>query len=967
MANNETTTKFNVDITQLKSQFQEAQRQIKLVNSEFKAATAGMDNWAKTSDGLTAKINQLNGVLDGEKSKLQSLKEQYRLVVEEQGENSKAAQELAIKINNQQAAVNSTEKSLRNYVKQLEDLENASDDAADNMDDLADASNDTVENMDDLGDSAEDAEDGFTVLKGTIATFAGNVLSNLVSKLGEALSSMWNLAEETKEFRDQMHKLESAAKTGGYSVDSANKMFKKFYSVLGDETASNTATSNLLASGMAMDDLNKITHSMIGIWAQYGDSIPLDGLAESINETARVGQITGNLADALNWAGINEDDFNVKLSECSSEQERQALIANTLQNQYGELSDAYMENNESIMRANEANLEYEENLAKIGEKIEPIQTELKIGFNNILSSFVDMLDGVDFDLITEQIRNAFEKISNIDWKSIGEKIESGIGVVKEIFNWILDNKAIVISAITSIVTGLLAFNVASIIIALTTAFKKLTLSQLKSAIAQKLLNTTMLKNPIALVIAAIAALVAGFIVLWNTSDEFREFWINLWEKIKDVVLPVWQKIKEIVFAAIEKIKEIWNTMLPYISAIWEKIKEISSTVGTAIAGFFSAAWQKIKEIWNAAQPYFQMVYDNIVSPLVEIGKSMFNAFHEAWLLIKTVWDLVSPYFASIWETIKEVFSYVKDYFYNVFQAAWGVIQIIWGIAAPYFQTVWDNIVAIFSVVKPFFEGMFSVAWEAIKTIWNAATGFFKNIWDTIATIFSVVRNVLEGNWSDAWNAIKNIVKQWAGYFGDVWDDIKNVFAAVKDWFKETFEAAWEAVKEVFSNWGDFFSGLWTDIQDKFTLIGTNIADAISGAVTSGINGVISLIEGTINSGIDLINGAINWINEIPGVDIGYFGSLNLPRLAKGGIVNSPTIAEIGEQGREAVIPLQNNLGWLKELAAQLSKEMNQNVGFNNSTSNSTVNNFYQTNNSPKSLSRLEIYRQSKNLLSFKGV
>ncbi|MCC8069427.1 MAG: hypothetical protein LIO71_06735, partial [Ruminococcus sp.] len=101
--NEETTTKFKVDISQLKAQFQEAQRSIRLVNSEFKNATAGMDDWSKTSDGLNAKIKQLNGVLDSEKSKLNSLKEQYALVVQQEGDNSKSAQELAIKINNQEA------------------------------------------------------------------------------------------------------------------------------------------------------------------------------------------------------------------------------------------------------------------------------------------------------------------------------------------------------------------------------------------------------------------------------------------------------------------------------------------------------------------------------------------------------------------------------------------------------------------------------------------------------------------------------------------------------------------------------------------------------------------------------------------------------------------------------------------------------------------------------------------------
>lgn len=869
-----TTTRFGVDITDLKKQFQDAKKSIAIINSEFKNATASMDNWSTSADGLSAKIKQLNSLEEQEAKKLEVLREEYRRVVEAQGENSAGAKELTIEMNNQEATLKGVQKQLRNYTQQLEDLENSTGGAADNLEEIADAN-------ENLGKSTEKAENGFSVLKGAISNFVGSALSSLVSKIGEAISSLWNLSDETKEFRDQMNKLSSSAKDGGYSVGYANDTFKKFYKVLGDEVASNTTTSNLLATGMAMNELNKVTKAMIGVWGKFGDSIPLDGLAESINETAKVGQITGNLADALNWAGINEDDFNIKLSECGNEQERQSLIADTLSNTYSSLADTYMETNASIMNANEVQLEYTENLSKLGAKIEPIQTELKRGFNEILSSFVEMLDGLNFEKVTQGIKNVFDYINNIDWSGIGNSVNIGIGVIEEVFQWILDNQTIILSALASIVAGLVAMNVANMIISLTTAFKNLKFAQLKSAIAQKLLNNTMLKNPVGLVIGAIAGLVAGFVVLWNKSDKFKAFWINLWEKIKEVVPPVWEKIKSAMFSAWDKIKTTWNKVQPYFKSTFTKVKEIIVTVSSSFVGFFQNAWDKIKEVWDNAQPYFQMVWDNVISPLVEIGESMVNAFHEAWLLIKTVWDLVSPYFLNIWNTIKEIFSYVAEFFKGVFEAAWGVIQIVWGVVAPYFQAVWDTIKAVFSVVKTYFEGVFSVAWESIKAIWGTVTNFFKSIWDTIAGIFSVVRNVLTGNWSDAWEGIKGIVSTWKDFFSGVWDNIKNVFSAVKDWFKDTFQSAWDSIKEVFSTWTDFFGGLWDDIKNKFVDIGINIADAIGGSVKSGINGVISLIEGTLNNGIDMINGAIDWINSIPNVSIGYINGLSLPRLAKG--------------------------------------------------------------------------------------
>lgn len=396
-------------------------------------------------------------------------------------------------------------------------------------------------------------------------------------------------------------------------------------------------------------------------------------------------------------------------------------------------------------------------------------------------------------------------------------------------------------------------------------------------LAIKGLGASMAANPIGLIAVAITALVAAFIYLWNNCEGFRKFWIGLWENIKAA----------------------FQSFLTWIAPAIEKIKS-----------FFVSLWAKIQEIWNA-----------IIASLQPVFESISGAFQEAWALIRVVWDAVAPYFLAIWQQIEAVFSVVKEVLGMHFKNAWEAIKLVWSVAVSYFQTIWNNIVLVFSVVKTYFAGMFKTAWEAIKAVWNAVTGYFKAIWDTIAGIFSVVRNVLTGNWRDAWNGIKGIVGTWVSYFKGVWDSIKNVFGSVKSWFSSTFLAAWSAVKGVFSNWGSFFAGLWNSIKNTFSNIGTNIATAISGAVKAGINGVISRIEGVINTGVNLINGAINLINKIPGVSIGKLGRLSLPRLARGGIVDRPTLAEVGEDGREAIIPLDRNTGWIRQVAQDLNREL----------------------------------------------
>ena len=213
------------------------------------------------------------------------------------------------------------------------------------------------------------------------------------------------------------------------------------------------------------------------------------------------------------------------------------------------------------------------------------------------------------------------------------------------------------------------------------------------------------------------------------------------------------------------------------------------------------------------------------------------------------------------------------------------------------------------------EGMDPHKYESAAT---KLKKWFQNTWDNIKGFFKDAGSFFKEKFSNAWKEVENAWKNAGDWFKDTWNKVKNAFSETKNWFKSTFQDAWKNVQNVFSNWGSFFSGLWDKIKSTFSNLGTNIANAIGGAVKSGINGVISMIENTINSAINLINGAIGLVNKIPGVSVGTIGRLSLPRLAKGGIVDSATIAMIGEAGKEAVLPLENNTQWMDKLAEKIA-------------------------------------------------
>lgn len=492
--------------------------------------------------------------------------------------------------------------------------------------------------------------------------------------------------------------------------------------------------------------------------------------------------------------------------------------------------------------------------------------------NTILSALAPALEG-----LASKVRNFAQWFTSLDDKAkltivtIGG-IVAAIGPALIAFGKMATGVSSAVKAIQTIKTAYAAAKAAissfNIVQTAQAAISKVV------AAAQWLVNAAMSANPIGLIIIAIAGLVAAFVLLWNKCEGFRNFFLGMWEGIKTA----------------------FQAFLDWISPAIEAIK-----------GCFEGLWTKLQEIWAY-----------IIQSVQPIKEAISGAFSEAWELIKVVWDLVKPYFAAIWENIKVVFSVVKEVLSGFFEAAWIAIQAVWDVASSYFAAVWDTIKAIFSVVATYLGGMFSTAWTAIKAVWDTVTGYFTAVWDTIKGIFAVVKAVLSGNWSDAWEAIKGIVNTWANFFSGVWDSIKAVFSSVSSWFGDTFSAAWTAVKNVFSTWGSFFTGLWDTIKNTFSSLGTSIASAIGNAVKSGMNGVISMIENTINGAINLINGAIKLINKIPGVTVGNVGELELPRLAKGGIITKSIIANIGENGTEAVLPLEKNTKWLNLIAKKLA-------------------------------------------------
>ena len=670
---------FGLDVTDLKAGLQETKRSITTANKEFNNAIAGMDDWKSSSEGLGAKLKQLGTTLDMQERVVRGYRAELDKTIEKFGENSIQARNLRDKLLDAETAVKKTEKSIRYFNEELEKVERQEKDATDETKKLSRA-------LGDLDNATVDVKGGFTVLKGAMANFVSTAVTSLISGLRSAV-------EESRELRKETSRLETAFIDNGFSSEQATASFIELNSVLGDTGRSTEALQLLSTMADSEDELTQYTDILTGVYGKFGDSLPVESLAEAMNHTAKLGEVQGTLADALEWVGINVDDFNAKLAECSGEEERAKLIRDTLNDVYSEASDTYKELNKDLIDSQKAETEYALAQADMGEQVEPILTSIKRGWTDILEAFTDMLKGMDLKGLQDGISDAFEYF-----------VDEVVPIIKDAIQFVIKHKTIILSLITAIGAGFLAWKVASIIGGIVTAFRTWKTVTEGVTLAQKLLNTVMKANPIGLIITLIAGLVAGFITLWNTSDEFRNFWIGL----------------------------------------WEKIKEVAGVVIDAIVKFFSSAWEWIKEAWAGAVEWFGNLWEGIKTTFASVGTWFSNLFTDAWNGIKNAWSSVTGWFSDVWNGIKTVFGTVKDTIGGFFSDAWDSITSVWDGVGDWFEEKVESIIGFFSELP---EKMLTIGTDMID-------GLKDGIDDALATAgdwFSGIGDNIVGGFKDVFN------------------------------------------------------------------------------------------------------------------------------------------------------------------------------------------------------------------------
>lgn len=781
------------------------------------------------ADLLAQKQKILAQAVSNTRQKLDALKEAEKQV-QKQFERGEVSEE---QVRALQREIVATENKMKGYEKAVKETAEAVEKLGDKSGDVQKGtkkakkgSEDAEKGFEDMADAADKAGDASDGLGGKLGGLAKGGLKALAVGVTAAIGALIGSAEASREYRTEMGKLDTAFTKAGHSSEAAKETYQALQGVLGETEQAVEAANHLAMLTDNEQDLQKWTDICTGVYATFGASLPIEGLTEAANETAKTGALTGALADALNWAGVNEEKFQAQLDACSTEQERQALITETLNGLYSETADAYREANAEVIRANEANEAWAAAMAEVGGAVEPLLTDIKLLGASLLS---DLVPGV------KEVTGAFREMLNGNEEAAANLGEALSGIFSQLLNKITD----ILPQVTEIAVSLVTTLATSIIQAL---------PQLLSTFVQVGLS----------VISGLTTAIPQIVAAWQTIIP------QLTQALVTGIPQLIQGAVQLLLAIVQAIPQI---IPPLILAIPQIVTAIVEGLVIALPQLIEGAIQFLMAIVQAVPQVIPPLVEAIPPLITTLVDALLVAIPQllegALLLFGAIIDAIPLLIPPLVEAIPQIITTLVDgLIIAIPQVIEGAVQLL--------NAIIDAIPILIELLIPEIPGIVTtLVTELLRltpVLLDAAIDLLMAIILAIPEIVAMIiveAPMILDAFFDILNELPRLI---GGIFSQVLEKLGGFLSPMINKAGEIGRGVLNKISEFFRQLPGKIWNFLTSAVSKITKFGSDAkakaktaASDIYNAVVNGIKGLPDKIK-TIGS--DLVKGLWNGINDM---------------------------------------------------------------------------------------------------------
>lgn len=684
-----------------------------------------------------------------------------------------------------------------------------------------------------------------------LAAASGEDLATTSDIVTDALTAFGLTAEDSGHFADVLAAASSNANT---NVSMMGETFKYCAPVAG-------------ALGFSVED----TAEAIGLMGNAGIKASQAGTS--------MRSIMTNLTGDVKLSGAAIGDVTIATTNADGSMRSLSAILADCRVAFGGMTEAEKANNAETLVGKNAMSGFlalmnaaPEDIAKVSGAVNNCKDAAK----NMADTMQDNLEG-QLTILKSQLQELAISFGDLLMPAV-RSIVSGLQGMVDVLNAMPDGvkQVIMIIALLAAVLGPVLIIIGKVISAvgtIMTIVPKLAgvINTVKTAFGA--LNAVMLANPIAIVIAAIAALVAAFVYLWNTNEEFRQFWISLWESVKETAIQCWQAISAFLSQAWEAIQNtavsVWNGIRDFFSGLWTGIQTLFTTVVNAIAGFLSGAWNAVKgtvvSVWNAISQFFTSVWNGIQNVTSVVVNGIRSFLQSAWngirALITTVMNGIKSVVTAVWNGIRSVITRVMNGIRSVVSSVWSGIR--------------NTISSIVNGIKNTVSNAFHAMWSGIR---STISGIYNTIRDGLGNAVNYITSLASAGWrwgADIINGIVNGIRSCIGAVASAVTDVANTIRSHLH-----FSVPDEGPLTDFESWmPDFMNGLAEGIEKSRGMVKAAVNSVAADMVVSPQMAMADsgVMTGTGPSGgADLTAGIVAALKDVLGDQKGQQGDLVIP-------------------------------------------------------------------------------------------